>query len=725
MQTRRRNLFVTVRSEGALLPVDLLQRVVDGDARLGGLEPKDYHLDDGVKTREAIEQFWGKMLGRWANLQTALTMLPAGSAAFKVTYEKRLLPLFHDLGYGRLQKRQEPVMLGDEPDRHYDVSHLWGKDYTLFHLLGWGIDLDRRTPGVQEYRCDRRSPHSMIQELLNRTDRHLWAVLSNGRQLRLLRNNASLTRQAYVEFDLEAMFRGEVYQDGQLLWLLCHQSRVEGATPADCWLERWHGAARESGTRALDRLRDGVQEAIEALGRGFLDPRCGNEALRAALHDGWLGKDDFYRHVLRLVYRLLFLFVAEDRGLLAPPGADREAADRYRRFYSTERLRRLAEKRCGSDHTDLYQVMKLVMGRLGETGCAELALPALGGFLWSAAALGRQEGDRRVSLADCRLTNKALLQAVYALAFTTEDGVRRPVDYRNLGSEELGSVYESLLELVPQLDVERGAFTLTVVAGSERKQAGAYYTPASLIACLLDSALDPVLDEAARQADPSSALLGLKVCDPACGSGHFLIAAAYRIAQRLAAVRSGEDEATPAAVRSALREVIGRCVYGVDVNPMAVELCKVALWMEALEPGKPLSFLDHHIRCGNSLLGATPALLRDGIPDNAFEPIEGDDKAYCKAWKASNKVRARPITSLTPLIGLRLARSSGEKPHVGNRVCPPWPSAPSCPARALAATSPTLRALRPDRHRLLRQGRRLTALLLRLAAAPPSAGHAG
>lgn len=121
-------------------------------------------------------------------------------------------------------------------------------------------------------------------------------------------------------------------------------------------------------------------------------------------------------------------------------------------------------------------------------------------------------------------------------------------------------------------------------------------------------------------------------------SGHFLIAAAHRIAKRLAMVRTGEEEPAPHERRHALRDVIGRCIYGVDINPMAVELCKVSLWMEAIEPGKPLSFLDHHIQCGNSLLGTTPALLSEGIPDRAFEPTEGDDKNLCRTYKKRNKL---------------------------------------------------------------------------------------
>ena len=269
------------------------------------------------------------------------------------------------------------------------------------------------------------------------------------------------------------------------------------------------------------------------------------------------------------------------------------------------------------------------MDKLSGDGYLELALPALGSFLFSSRALP--------DLNSCDISNLHLLEAVRSLAVTHTGQSRRVVDFKNLGAEELGSVYESLLELHPDLNAGAASFELKVAAGSERKKSGSYYTPTSLISCLLDSALDPVLLEAAKQPEPEAAILKLKIVDPACGSGHFLIAAAHRIAKSLAAVRTGEEEPPPEAQRKAIRDVIGHCIYGVDVNPMAVELCKVSLWMEALEPGKPLSFLEHRIQPGNSLLGATPALLAQGIPDEAFTPIEGDDKEICKEFKRINK----------------------------------------------------------------------------------------
>lgn len=389
--------------------------------------------------------------------------------------------------------------------------------------------------------------------------------------------------------------------------------------------------AAAAGTRALESLRAGVEEAIAALGSGFL-AHPANQALRDRLRAGELATADYYRQLLRLVYRLIFLFVAEDRELLHGPDATELPRRRYVRHYSLGRLREMAARSRGGPHPDLWAGLRVVLAALGRPGGERvLGLPALGSFLWSA--------DTCSDLDAAELANRDLLSAIRALAFTKDerDKVLRPVDWRNLGSEELGSVYESLLELHPEVEADAARFELRTAAGNERKVTGSYYTPTSLITCLLDSALDPVLDEAAAKPDPEAAILALKVLDPACGSGHFLIAAAHRIAKRLAAVRTGDAEPAPESTRRALRDVIGRCIHGIDINPMAVELCKVSLWMESLEPGRPLSFLEHRIVCGNSLLGTTPALLAKGIPDEAFKALEGDDPKVATELRKRNK----------------------------------------------------------------------------------------
>lgn len=618
--------FSTVRTEGGLLPADILAKILAGDSALPGTSAEAYHLPKGEKLGEAINRSWSRVRALWEKFRQQRETLVQGDTGTSQTRETILLPLFTELGYGRLLgAKTEDRTVGDKV---FSISHFW--HHSPVHLIGCNLELDRRAKGVRG--AAQSSPHSMVQDFLNRSDAHLWGFCSNGLCLRILRDNNSLSRQAFIEFDLESMFEGEVFSDFALLWMLCHQSRVESDEPASCWLEQWAKSAQDQGVRALDTLRGSVQMSIEILGQGFLESY--NPELKERLRSGALSQQDYFRQLLRLVYRLLFLFAAEDRGLLHTSGTPEQALRRFSAWHSTTRLRHLAGKLSGSKHHDLYEGLKLVMGYLGRSeGCPELGLSPLGSFLWSDEALP--------DLSRGCLSNGHLLQAVRVLAYTETNGVRRPVDYKNVGARELGSIYESLLELHPNLDIASGAFSLDTASGNDRKTTGSYYTPTPLIDCLLDSALEPVVQQAIAQEDAERALLELKICDPSCGSGHVLIAAAHRLAKRLAGVRTGDEEPGPDAVRKALRDVIGHCIYGVDVNPMAVELCKVSLWLEALEPGKPLSFLDHHIRCGNSLIGATPELIAGGLPDEAFKPIEGDERAACTALKKANKAAQR------------------------------------------------------------------------------------
>ncbi len=626
-QTKNKANFTTIRVEGAILPIDLLERIAKSEKTIEGLKDEDYNLLlPGDTVKDAISQAWNRLRAAWANFQSQRAKLPSNDYGTTLTRDKWLLPLLQLLGYGRLNPTKKSF---DIEEKSYPISHLWQQ--VPMHLVGCNVELDKRTARVAG--ASQASPHSLVQELLNRSEDHLWAFVSNGLKFRVLRDNVSLTRQAYVEFDLESMMQGEVYSDFVLFWLLCHQSRVETEKCEDFWLEKWSKTAQELGTRFLKELRKGVEKAISKLGSGFL-AHPNNKVLRTKLQTGTLNSQDYYRQLLRLVYRLLFLFVAEDRDLLLDPNASQTVKDYYTKYYSTTKIRKLAGRRKSSKHFDLWQGLCIVMHKLGNGGCAELALPALGSFLFSNRSLPDLDG--------CVIDNQALLEAFRVLAYTIDNNSLRPVDYKNLRSEELGSVYESLLELHPIINthMDVATFELQTVAGNERKTTGSYYTPDGLVQCLLDSALDPVLEEAIKGRnlqEAESTILNLKVCDPACGSGHFLVAAAHRMAKRLASIRTGDTEPSPPETQKALRDVIGHCIYGVDINEMAVELCKVALWMEAIEPGKPLSFLEHHIQCGNSLLGTTPALMADGIPDEAFSAIEGDDKKKAAAIKKLNK----------------------------------------------------------------------------------------
>ena len=253
-----------------------------------------------------------------------------------------------------------------------------------------------------------------------------------------------------------------------------------------------------------------------------------------------------------------------------------------------------------------------------ERGAPEIAAPALGGLF-----------DRRnaPTSIQAELANADLLTAIKALAFFPSGKTLARINYRDMNTEEFGSVYESLLELHPVLETAPWRFGYVGVnghgaKGSERKLSGSYYTPAPLVHELIKSALEPVIRRTATDHpyDQRGALLKLAILDPACGSGHFLLAAARRLAMEIARIDAAPDAPSEAQRQHALREVVRHCIYGVDKNPLAVELCKTALWIETVEPGRPLTFLDHRIRCGDSLIGVFDLkVLEDGIPDGALQ----------------------------------------------------------------------------------------------------------
>lgn len=381
-------------------------------------------------------------------------------------------------------------------------------------------------------------------------------------------------------------------------------------------------------------------EAVTLLGRGFL-AAPGNGALRAGLAHGEIPAQRLLEELMCLVYRLLFLAAAEDRRLLPDPAATRLARQRYQRELSFDRLQRLAAggggatggepARCGASWEALRRLSALLAGT--EDG-RPWGVPVLGGALWSSEAASHLER--------CALDDETLCGAVAVLERGSCGAARggRATDFSRIDAQELGAVHEALLELHVELEPGQRGLVLKKAVGHQRKTCGSYTTPPSLIDCLLDTTLAPVLEEAAAAGNgqqAEQAILGLRICDPACGTGTFLIAAAQRLAERLATVRCPGGPPAAGAVQAALAEVVERCIYGVDRQPLTVELCKLGLWLAAGQASRPISSLDRRIRCGNSLLGATPALLASGIPDAAFEPVGGDDPAFCRQLRRQNR----------------------------------------------------------------------------------------
>lgn len=542
-----------------------------------------------------------------------------------------------------------PPVLGDAEGALTPIAfpiilapHTIGLDESNPRFHGWGLS------------DASRSATRFAQEFLNERDDFMWAIVTNGKELRLVRDNPSLTRPSFLSFDLGAILSAPGdFPAFAFLWRMLHSSRIDISTgltgftrlngnpdnpvnpvknfSADnsVW-EKLHSRSTETGVRALDGLRPGVAAAIEILGTGFIRE---NPSIREALQNGSLTVAGYEQELLRLAYRFLFLFVAEERDLLHTPDTSSAVRKVYRQGYSMFRLKRLAARyAAGSSdrHHDLYIGLRHVFKALAH-GEPRLGLTALGGIFGE---------DECPHLKGAALTNADLLAAIRKLRFIDAGRHLYTVNYRDIGSEEIGSLYEGILELVPSYSEGSRQLTLVGAAGNNRKTTGSYYTPSSLVDKQIESALDPLLDRATKAPDPAQAILDLNVIDTSCGSGHFVVAAARRMASRLVAVR-GVDT-SPAEYQSALRDVVRNCIYGVDINPLAVELAKITLWIESVVPGEPLTFLDSHFICGDATLGIDNLKnLEHGIPNAAYKALTGDDKEICQKLAKKNRIELK------------------------------------------------------------------------------------
>ncbi|MDB9305528.1 N-6 DNA methylase [Nodularia spumigena CS-591/12] len=641
-----------VQFEGNLLAADMTAELLAGSIK--GQAAEDFGLAKTEKLEDEIAIAWGYAKAYWADFQPQLNKLNTEDTATSVTREVWAVPLLRTLGYTLVYTAKAEIVDGQT----YAISHraflpadasitndvsltepkeiLAITNYPPIHIMGCRLDIDKRPPSG----TPRLSAHGLVQEYLNKTE-HLWAIATNGLRWRLLRDSSLMTRLTYIEFDLEQILNGENFAEFGLFYRLFHRSRLpKTADDADkCLLEYYHQESLQQGGRVRDRLRDGVEKALKQLGNGFIqhleseklrqkltqltpqNPALqGNEDSSPRFVEEGLGVRSFYRQLLRLIYRLLFLMVAESRHLLLT-GKDAETARIYQEYYSIERLREFAERpryrREGFQ--DIWQGLRVTFRLFDEKGRGQrLGLSPLNGDLFGSQTL--------TDLDDCGIDNYDLLLAIRNLSLYEEKGQIRRVNYAALDVEELGSVYESLLDFHPQIRENQGIYEFNLVFGSDRKTTGSYYTPPQLVQQLIKTALEPVIEEKLKNLSPQTlslqgkeehdiegkgeheiqgneenilppsparkgaggevisaaeeALLSLKVIDPACGSGHFLLAAARRIAKELAKIRTGESQPAPEPLRQAVRDVIQNCIYGVDLNPLAVDLCKVALWIE-------------------------------------------------------------------------------------------------------------------------------------------------
>ena len=670
------NEYTTLSLVGSLFSADMLSLMAQGNSSHQSTE--DYKLLPGLRFSDEISRSFNIARAFYNEYKKNRNE----SAAYDTT--KKFIEDFFTkaLNYDSFITSSGKTI----KDRKYPVTHYAAKDVPII-IAPYTFSLDELDARftVEGVTSRKKSAFSLAQLFLNASNECTWAFATNGLELRLLRDSDSLVRPSFLSFDIESILNDSRYPDFVALWYLLHSSRV------NIW-EAWRQEGITNGTRVREGLRDGVTNALLHLGAGFLQTEGdGNNALLNALKDGKRADGvsytqmDFYKALLREVYRFLFLSTIEERNLLFAHTGDeaqltpelRKAHKIYREGYSIHRLAEKSRRIPSNDkYSDIWHGVQVVFKAL-QKGNEALDLSPLGGLF---------RADQCPLLDACNIDNEHLLKAIRCLRWCYINGKLTFTDYRNMGTEEFGSVYESLLELVPRVDLTGKSFSFVGIGdengideegsttGNARKTSGSYYTNAELVNSLIKSALEPglmgkieraemIAKKRNEEMDYEKTILSFSVVDPACGSGHFLLAAARRIAEVLVEKRLEKmEDATPsqALYRKALRDVITNCIYGVDLNEMAVELTRTALWLEGYEPGKPLEFLNHHIKCGNSLVGVYDLnVLNNGIPDAAYTALSGDEKDECSQLVKSNK-ESKKSKFQGDLFSKDLATSSGE-----------------------------------------------------------------
>ena len=528
----------------------------------------------------------------------------------------------------------------------------------------WGRPLDRRSGR----RGEETAPSTQMLRYLRRVDdlttgKLRWGILTNGARWRLYYQGVRSVSEQFFEVDLAALLDLPGHNDGLFAlteaerhhWLkvfvLVFRREAFLAGPTDP--RTFHQRAIEEGRFYEER----VAASLSALVFGQVFPKLAR-AIAAAATEAPL--PEVREAALILLYRLLFIFYAEDRDLLPVRNT------RYDDYALREKVRGEVGRRKDSDDVFSASAARYWSAiddlcRAIDQGDTSIGLPPYNGGLF--------DRQRVPLLTNIRLGDEVMADVIDALSFEQTTEGRRYINYRDLGVQQLGSIYERLLEHEIVHDSGEIAFRPNIFA---RKGSGSYYTPDDLVALIIKETIEPLVQSRIddftaknselatsslpedrrigrlKQLDPAEKLLELKVCDPAMGSGHFLVNLVDHLADRVItamadAEASVDNYISPLTeridtIRNKImdnaekrgwsinaeqlddrhivrRMILKRCVYGVDKNPMAVELAKVALWLHTFTVGAPLGFLDHHLRCGDSLFGSW---VRTGI-DKASE----------------------------------------------------------------------------------------------------------
>jgi len=552
---------------GSLLSHDALEDALASDLidLLGGTNAADL---DAVRRR----------LHGW---QAGIAQEMGPASAARAVFDSVAAPLVAELGF-------RAVVIGSDSGRLFRaVLETAGRPAAALLVTDWGRD-----PAAAWRDGVRHGIGAGVR----------WCFCVTGPLLRVIDSRRTYSRR-FAEFDLAAAFADP---DGfTVMWSLLRAGAFTG--PAPPGLDRAVTLSEKHRADVRSSLQQGVHHALIHLVRAFASAR--GSGRRPAVAGAAL--DAIYEESLVVIYRILFLLFAEARGLVP------RWHPIYRDSYTIESLRAPVER--SSRPRGLWESLQAI-ARLAHRGChaGTLRVPPFNGRLFSPALAPLAEA--------AVLDDGAVGQALLALTTRASRGGRQRIAYADLGVEQLGGVYERVLDFVPA-SADGTTQALTLVPAERRKSTGSFYTPRPLTEYLVRRTLAPLV----RNASPDR-ILDLRVLDPAMGSGAFLVATCryLALAYESALVRDGVAAATDITDqdRAGFRRAIAqRCLFGVDINPMAVQLGRLSLWLATLAADRPLTFLDHHLRAGNSLVGAA-------LADVARQP---------RAWRHVARSTALPL----------------------------------------------------------------------------------
>lgn len=658
----------------------------------GSLFTEDF-LTEGITEYPEWEAITDEQIGSFKDdLRKIYDSFPVDGNPIEATTEDDLItPVLEILGWKQFLRQQTTARKGreDVPDyllfeneesknkanKEKDQYKRYLHGAAILEAKAWNIRLDRK--GNQP--MDRVPSNQIIRYLTSadvQSNGHIrWGILTNGRLWRLYYNRARSKSEDYLEIDLTRALhlpgsQADLFstadkeaQDWVKVFYLLFKREAFLREREE---KTFHERALERGQHWESKVAEDLSEIVfkDIFPALLTSLKSSDPQAPTILNDQYM--EELRDNALTLLYRLLFVLYAEDRNLL--PVYDNKYDDYgFRKRVREDIERRMNEKDTFSDRRDTYYHLALDLFNSIDKGDESIGLPPYNGGLF--------DSRKYDLLSRARIPDSVFAPLVYKLSHRDDKGVMKWINYRDLSVQQLGSIYERLLEFYPK--VEDGG-NLTVRPNIfARKTSGSYYTPESLVGLIIERAVGPLLKERKEAfwdkaeelklgrdkkrknklletLDPATAMLELKVCDPAMGSGHFLVSLVDYLADNiLEAIDEVETEgkvpwadkenpyASPvskriASIRARILEqanehgwnvkeeqlddkhivrrmILKRCVYGVDKNPMAVELAKVSLWLHTFTVGAPLSFLDHHLRCGDSLFGEWVGKLQDEL----------------------------------------------------------------------------------------------------------------